>query len=423
MEPNLPIRKTLLLIAIFVAFVLGGGGTSLPFQGSIIDSHKHSIFLWEVQHFMDKWLYRSKSWFTDTDQSSQDRISIVKHFFKLNGDLEQLHFELHKKNATENIDNDVRNSQNLKGLQHRINEIAREQNKIRPIVEEKIEAEITATLDAMNITRKFGPLRWPPVDFTFEDSPLVLITSPLFEIKRLPDQILNPGITIAKQKLLEQEAESIGNVSALIVRVGGIATYPASVSPRGSLLSTIRIASHEWVHHHLIFTPLGRRWWDGGEIQSINESVADMVGKEVGDVTYTRLTGQILHKETRESIRTKPKVQEEAAVFDFRKELRETRIQLEKILATKDLEETEKYLEERRELLVENGFYIRKLNQAYFAFHGTYAKSPASLSPIGAQLLAVRKSSANLAEFLHQVSRIKSAEELEQLAMRVGWTK
>ena len=203
----------------------------------------------------------------------------------------------------------------------------------------------------MNITRKFGPLRWPPVDFTFEDSPLVLITSPLFEIKRLPDQILNPGITIAKQKLLEQEAESIGNVSALIVRVGGIATYPASVSPRGSLLSTIRIASHEWVHHHLIFTPLGRRWWDGGEIQSINESVADMVGKEVGDVTYTRLTGQILHKETRESIRTKPKVQEEAAVFDFRKELRETRIQLEKILATKDLEETEKYLEERRELL------------------------------------------------------------------------
>ena len=50
-------------------------------------------------------------------------------------------------------------------------------------------------------------------------------------------------------------------------------------------------------------------------------------------------------------------------------------------------------------------------------------KSPASLSPIGAQLLAVRKASANLAEFLHQVSRIKSAEELEQLAIRAGWTK
>lgn len=158
-------------------------------------------------------------------------------------------------------------------------------------------------------------------------------------------------------------------------------------------------------------------------MQSINESVADIVGKEVGDSTYTRLTGQSLHKNSRESTMTKVKISEEVAIFDFRKELQETRIQLEKILATGNLGEAEKYLEERRMLLVENGFYIRKLNQAYFAFHGTYAKSPAALSPIGAQLHTIRKSSANLADFLRQVSRVKSAVELEELAIQVGWNK
>ena len=42
-------------------------------------------------------------------------------------------------------------------------------------------------------------------------------------------------------------------------------------------------------------------------------------------------------------------------------------------------------MEERRLLMVEHGYPIRVLNQAYFAFHGAYAESPASSSPIGAQ--------------------------------------
>ena len=65
-----------------------------------------------------------------------------------------------------------------------------------------------------------------------------------------------------------------------------------------------------------------------------------------------------------------------------------------------------------------HGYAIRKINQAYFAFHGSYADSPSggSVSPVYGQLIAVRNNSESTAEFLRAVREIKSAAELEQLA-------
>ncbi|MFC1916656.1 hypothetical protein ACFLX1_00775 [Chloroflexota bacterium] len=40
-------------------------------------------------------------------------------------------------------------------------------------------------------------------------------------------------------------------------------------------------------------------------------------------------------------------------------------------------------MEQKRQYLAEMSYHIRKLNQAYFAFHGTYADKPAFISPIG----------------------------------------
>jgi len=53
--------------------------------------------------------------------------------------------------------------------------------------------------------------------------------------------------------------------------------------------------------------------------------------------------------------------------------MRETRIRVDKLLAQGRIEEAEAYMEERRQEFVAHGYYIRKLNQAYFAFHGAYA--------------------------------------------------
>ncbi|OGO24020.1 MAG: hypothetical protein A2144_05680 [Chloroflexi bacterium RBG_16_50_9] len=58
------------------------------------------------------------------------------------------------------------------------------------------------------------------------------------------------------------------------------------------------------------------------------------------------------------------------------------------------------------------GYRIRKLNQAYFAFHGTYADSPASISPIGVELRKLRSQSASLKDFMDTVSGMTSREDL-----------
>ncbi len=68
-------------------------------------------------------------------------------------------------------------------------------------------------------------------------------------------------------------------------------------------------------------------------------------------------------------------------------------------------------MEQRRKLFQQNGIFIRKLNQAYFAFHGTYADSPSSISPIGEQVKELRSLTDNLSDFLNIVSDISSYED------------
>ena len=69
-------------------------------------------------------------------------------------------------------------------------------------------------------------------------------------------------------------------------------------------------------------------------------------------------------------------------------------------------------MEQKRQFLAEKGYYIRKLNQAYFAFHGTYADKPTSISPIGFDMKELRNQSASLKEFLETVASMTSRQDL-----------
>jgi hypothetical protein len=73
-------------------------------------------------------------------------------------------------------------------------------------------------------------------------------------------------------------------------------------------------------------------------------------------------------------------------------------------------------MNDKRDYLAENGYYIRKLNQAYFAFHGAYADSPTSIDPIGAEMKTLRTGSASLREFLERVSTFTSRQALSEAA-------
>jgi hypothetical protein len=103
--------------------------------------------------------------------------------------------------------------------------------------------------------------------------------------------------------------------------------------------------------------------------------------------------------------------------FDFRAEMHETRVTADKLLAEGKIEEAETYMEQRRQFIWENGYLLRKLNQAYFAFHGAYADSPggaAGEDPVGPAVRALREQSDSLADFINTIAWMTSFEQLQQ---------
>ena len=82
------------------------------------------------------------------------------------------------------------------------------------------------------------------------------------------------------------------------------------------------------------------------------------------------------------------------------------------------VEEAEDYMEERRQDFWENGYLIRKLNQAYFAFYRAYNDDPgggaAGADPVGPAVQAFRDKFVNLADFLRAISWVDSFDELKR---------
>jgi hypothetical protein len=78
------------------------------------------------------------------------------------------------------------------------------------------------------------------------------------------------------------------------------------------------------------------------------------------------------------------------------------------------IEDAEEYMQIRRQLFEENGYHIRKLNQAYFAFHGSYGTGAAATSPIGPKLERLRELSPDLRTFLETVRWFTSAADLDK---------
>ena len=97
--------------------------------------------------------------------------------------------------------------------------------------------------------------------------------------------------------------------------------------------------------------------------------------------------------------------------------MRTTRLHVDELLAQGQIEEAEAYMEARRQIFWENGYLIRKINQAYFAFHGAYADKPGApgADPVGPAVLALRARSSSLKEFLDAMAPLTSFAELGEL--------
>ena len=116
----------------------------------------------------------------------------------------------------------------------------------------------------------------------------------------------------------------------------------------------------------------------------------------------------------------KPQPTPDPNAFSFNKEMRTTRLKVDDLLKQGQLDEAEAYMEQRRAFFWDNGYLIRKLNQAYFAFYGAYNDQPggagsAGRDPVGPAVQALRQQSSSLADFLNRISWISSFGELQKM--------
>jgi hypothetical protein len=284
------------------------------------------------------------------------------------------------------------------------------QDRYRPVVEQNIEQQIGTILAEQGFT--VGPWVWPPVQFTFTEPPLKLVVSRRDRIETIYGHMLAPEIELQDKEALEATLGEQPNAVAYITEIGGLGAYPTMVIDRASLRWVLSTVAHEWVHNYLTLYPLGWNYFASQEMTIINETVAEIVGNEIGDLALARYYPDLAPPPAPAST-TLSEPSDEPPAFDFRTEMRATRLEVDRLLAAGDVAGAEAYMEARRQLFVENGYLLRVLNQAYFAFHGSYGTSPSSSSPISPNLDALRAAVPDVLTFLRTVRELASPEDVD----------
>jgi hypothetical protein len=281
------------------------------------------------------------------------------------------------------------------------------------VVEGIVSMQIKETLAEQGIFNPIIGLRvnFPPILFKLQKPPHLLVVSPRDRIESIREVTLQPHIGLEEMEAIEGEVDGLG-VSSLVLELGGLAAYPSFVTNNASLRFTLDTVTEEWIHQYLLFKPLGFLYLldltgvgRNYEIATINESLAGMVSREVGSMVYDK------YYDSKASLPNSPAEPE----FDFNREMREIRSAVDRYLAGGKIDQAETFMEEKRQFLATKGYYIRKLNQAYFAFHGTYADRPTSISPIGSELRELRERSVSLKEFLETAAAVTSHDSLKEL--------
>jgi len=287
------------------------------------------------------------------------------------------------------------------------------QSKLQPIVETVLQEHVASVLADLGLNPWGAP--FPPVAFHFTRPPVSLIISPRHFIRQEHNISMDPNLALENQIVLEEQVEGALDVSALVVPVGGIGIYPTMVQETSSVVWLTETIVHEWVHNYLTLHPLGLNYYTNSELRTMNETTASLLGKEIGRMVLERYYPAFVPPPQNSS---QPALPSPTAppVFDFRAEMHLTRVTVDELLEQGEIEEAEAYMEARRQIFWQNGYYIRRLNQAYFAFHGAYADQPggaAGEDPVGA---AVRELWARIdspAKFLRTMAWMDDYSDLQ----------
>jgi uncharacterized protein YdcH (DUF465 family) len=364
-----------------------------------VDPYRFSYIKWElgaIAHEIGQWLFGD-------NEVSDEPTETVMEYFSLTEQIKGLESEIAADKTGD-----------IAELEAELNDLQEQRAALTDEVESIIASQIKEVLAEQGI---FHPVdkyikikvNFPPLNFRLDKLPYLLVISPRDRIDSIREISLKQDLTLEEIEAIEEQVDGLG-VSSLVVEIGGAGVlYPTLVTNSASLQFTINAAVEEWLHQYLAFKPLGFLYIldllgisRNYEIATMNETLAGIVSDEIGAIVLQRY-----YPDYETNAQPEPE-----SGFDFNQEMREIRRAVDEYLAQGEIEKAEEFMEEKQQYLASMGYYIRKLNQAYFAFHGTYAASPTSISPIGVELRTLREQSASLKDFLNTVAAMTSRNEL-----------
>ena len=377
-------------------FWLSSSGPSDPISRAAAP-YGYDLVGWEWRHLANRWLYKIGHLVRDGPSVEQEN-ELVRRYFTLAGDVATLE---HNDTAGQ-------------GDEATLDEKRREQKKIQNKVEDILERRLTQVLEDQGLTTNlplFSSVRFvfPPVDFEFDRPPAVLAVSPRDQIRLQKAILLRSGLSERDVSSLEAKTTATG-VSSVVLDIHAVAFYPSAIPSDTTYEAAVDSMAHEWLHQYFFFHPLGRSYFQSNVTRTLNETAANIGGRDLG-----RLLRERFPLDETQAPASAPSPSPQPPKIDFRKEMRDLRAEVDTLLGEGKVDDAEALMDQRREFLAENGYYIRKINQAYFAFNGLYADTPASRSPIGPKMTQLRQLSPSLGEFLRAVSGITSEEGLDRL--------
>jgi len=309
-------------------------------------------------------------------------------------------------------------------------ELYASQNQIAPLAEAVLQDQVTQVLAEINLTSGGQPV--PNVWYHSTPLPMALIVSPRDRIEQTANISVNTNLTVDEQVNLEDVVTQGLDVSSLVVQIGGVGVYPTMVARTTNMPWVLNTIAHEWIHNYLTLRPLGMLYGETPELRTMNETTASIAGDEIGALVIEKFYPELkpstslpmLRLGSAQSLKlvslSFDRPDPDTLVrppFDFRAQMHETRINADALLAEGKIKEAEAYMEARRQVFLQNGYLLRKINQAYFAFHGAYADVPggaAGQDPVGPAVRALREQSDSLADFVNTMAWMWSFEQLQE---------
>jgi len=439
------IARILDIVSILIVIIVIGGSDTPRFTGQ---ADHVRVYTREIEFDYPNWIWNA-AWIK-LEQSAVHspyifnrgtNKQVVFEYLRVTDQLNQTNNRIEGLYADPNITDKETASTFLRSQRDSLIE---RQKTLAPFAESNLQSQVSEALAQLGLTTSGQPI--PPVLYEISSTPLALIVSERGRIEQTTNISILPTLTIDEQIALEDNVAKGLNVSTLVVPTGGIGVYPTMVMETTDLRWTLSTVAHEWTHNYLNIRPLGINYSTTPELRTMNETTASIVGDEVG-----LLVQQIYYPETLASHPSRNLIQnnipfppvkatlhslpetlftlggssllftstnlDDPPPFDFRAEMHTTRVKADELLAEGKIDEAEAYMEARRQIFWQNGYQIRKLNQAYFAFHGAYADVPggaAGEDPVGPAVRALRAKSKSLADFVNTIAWMTSFEELQK---------